>query len=183
MTSFNFAKLCLVFLIYKNFHHVSGFYTQPMLSARFKQQPVLKATQPTSFNISTTPPLKINDKAYDPVYSESSRFLSSTKTWWNLNTANRSGLLIYLVPAVLSQLIVLDKALPFVINRVVQYVQPTFIALLFSLSSLRSIRLVQTIMLASISTGIACMLVDTYQAGANWAPLHAKCDSYALITG
>jgi hypothetical protein len=86
-------------------------------------------------------------------------------------------------PAFLAQLMVLQTAVPFVLDRLTQYLQPIFILTSLLLLQPKGPVVLQALLWSSVALGFGCMLVDTYNAGATWVPLMAGNDSYAVITG
>lgn len=103
--------------------------------------------------------------------------------WWKKQSEGRSGLLVYLVPAFSSQYQLLRTAVPFCVDRMVQYMQPLNLLILSALSKPSGINLLRAGLWASIGLGGFKMLQDTYIAGSNWLPAHAQADSYAIVTG
>ena len=106
----------------------------------------------------------------------------SLQTWWETHTKGSRGILIWLMPALLSQLMILRTVVPFFMDRLSQYLQPLTIAGLLALTPGKGIRTIQKILLTSAGIGTCFMFRDTYCAGSSWLPLEAKEDSYAIIT-
>lgn len=107
----------------------------------------------------------------------------SLKSWWENHTKGSRGILIWLMPALLSQLAILRTVVPFFMDRLSQYMQPLAIAVLVALTPGKGLRAFQNILLVGAGLGTCLMFRDTYCAGSSWLPLEAKDDSYAVITG
>ena len=105
------------------------------------------------------------------------------RTWWESHTKGSKGLLIWLMPALLSQLSILRTVIPFFTERLSQYIQPMGIAMLVGLTPGKGIRALRNLLLSSAAIGAGFMFRDTFCAGSSWLPLEAKEDSYAVITG
>ena len=109
--------------------------------------------------------------------------MPSIYQWWERKTRGSSGLLLVLVPAMLSQLMILKTAIPFFVDRLSQYLQPVYVGTLVTLFQPQGPKIIQSILLASSLLGGLFMLVDTYRAGSSWIPLVPQEDSYAVVTG
>ena len=107
----------------------------------------------------------------------------SMRTWWESHTKGSKGLLIWLMPALLSQLAILRTVIPFFTELLSQYIQPMGIAMLVGLTPGKGIRALRNLLLSSAAIGAGFMFRDTFCAGSSWLPLEAKEDSYAVITG
>jgi hypothetical protein len=92
-----------------------------------------------------------------PAASSNSTTIPEMIDWWEKKTAKRKGLLIWMVPAVLGQLIVLNRAVPFVIDRLSQYMQPIFIMTSLLLWQRNGPIAMQALLWSSIALGIGCM--------------------------
>eukprot|EP01038_Epipyxis_sp_PR26KG_P009007 gene9007-12149_t len=103
--------------------------------------------------------------------------------WWEKISHNRSGLLILLIPSLFNQIQMLSQAIPFVISRLSQYIQP--LSLIFSLMMIypSGLKTIQLALKFSILTSFIYMFYDTSKAGMKWLPIVALNDSYAIITG
>ena len=107
----------------------------------------------------------------------------SVYTWWENQTKGSRGILVWLMPAILSQLMILRTVVPFFTDRLSQYMQPLSIATILALMPGKGLRLLQNICLASAGVGTFFMFRDTYSAGSSWLPLESREDSYAVVTG
>eukprot|EP01041_Mallomonas_annulata_P008737 gene8737-18056_t len=107
----------------------------------------------------------------------------SLKEWIDNKIANRRGLLVWLLPALYAQMVVLRAAFPFVYNRMMQYIQPELVALSLMLSTATGSRVVQTGIWTSVFIGTGFMFYDTLAAGAGWLAVTPSNDSYAIVTG
>ena len=114
---------------------------------------------------------------------EQQRQQLTLQTWWDSHTKGSRGILVWLMPAILSQLVILRTVVPFFTDRLSQYMQPLSIAILLALTPARGLRLLQNICLASAAVGTCFMFRDTYLAGSSWLPLETREDSYAVVTG
>ena len=103
--------------------------------------------------------------------------------WWKRQSEGRSGLLVKLAPTLATQFQLVRTAVPFCVDRMVQYIQPLNLVMLATLSKPRGIRALQYGLLASIGLGGLKMLQDSFAAGSNWLPAYAQEDSYAVVTG
>lgn len=120
--------------------------------------------------------MKINMKL-KPVYT--------VRKWWKEQSNGRSGILVFLLPALIMQLQIFAATAPFVIERLTQYLNPP-LAILAGIALLRPINgisFLQQTLWISMAVGAVSMLYDTYTAGVNWSPLHPAVDSYAVVTG
>ncbi len=120
---------------------------------------------------------------YGDLYRRDSKSLSSLYKWWVQRTKGRSGLLVLLVPAMISQMIILRTAVPFLIDRLSQYLQPLYIGTLITLFQPQGPNIIKSVLLSGIAIGGMFMLIDTYQTGSSWVPLQPQSDSYAVVTG
>ena len=107
----------------------------------------------------------------------------SIETWWEGQTKGSRGILIWLLPALLSQLVILKSVVPLFTDRISQYLQPLAVFLFVALTPGKGMRLFQNIMLTSSAIGTCFMFRDTYCAGSSWLPLEPREDSYAVVTG
>ena len=107
----------------------------------------------------------------------------SIEKWWEGQTKGSRGILIWLLPAVLSQLVILKSVVPLFTDRISQYLQPLAVFLFVALTPGKGLRLFQNIMLTSSAIGTCFMFRDTYCAGSSWLPLEPREDSYAVVTG
>jgi len=107
----------------------------------------------------------------------------SMRSWWESHTKGSRGILIWLMPALLSQLAIMRTVVPFFTDRLSQYLQPMAIAMFVGLSPGKGLRMLQNVLLTSAGIGACFMFRDTYCAGSSWLPLEAKEDSYAVVTG
>ena len=82
-----------------------------------------------------------------------SKVESAIKRWWERNTAGSKGLLVYLFPAVCSQLAVLRTAVPFFLDRLSQYLQPIYIGLSFLLTQKSGAGIIQATLWTSVLIG------------------------------
>jgi len=120
---------------------------------------------------------------YGDLYRRDRKSLSSLYKWWVQRTKGRSGLLVLLVPAMISQMIILRSAVPFLIDRLSQYLQPLYIGTLITLFQPQGPNIIKSVLLSGIAIGGMFMLIDTYQTGSSWVPLQPQSDSYAVVTG
>lgn len=103
---------------------------------------------------------------------------------WRSLSEGRSGLLVILVPAVLTQAFLLHRVLHFFVDRLVQYLNPALIGVSLLLRSPRTLDILQSCIWSVISIGGAFMLHDTFKTGSSWSPLAPpETEAYALITG
>lgn len=110
-------------------------------------------------------------------------FDETIANWWAKLTKGRSGLLLFLAPIVAGQFRILRATLPFLTDRVLQYIQPNTLLFLSVISQQKGVRIFKTILLCSICLGLVQMVQDTIVAGSAWLPATPSEDSYALITG
>lgn len=122
------------------------------------------------------------DNLRKPLHDEP-QWLPTLSKWWRERTQGRRGLLVILVPALLSQLMILRTAVPFCLDRLTQYVQPLYLLTSVVLFQRNGPRFLQSVLLSGVCTGTLFMLIDTYTAGSNWVLLSPKPDSYAVVTG
>jgi hypothetical protein len=78
---------------------------------------------------------------------------SLIKKWWQRNTKDSKGLLIYLFPAVCAQLSILRTAVPFFLDRLSQYLQPIYMGLSFLLLQNRGASIIQATLWTSVLIG------------------------------
>ena len=124
------------------------------------------------------------NETISPLDSFDAGLLSSTLRRWRSFSEGRSGLLVILVPAVLTQAFILQRILPFFVDRLVQYLNPTLIAISMLLQNPRTLDVVQSGIWSVVSIGGAYMLYDTFQTGSSWSPLAPpETETFALITG
>ena len=90
---------------------------------------------------------------------------TSWKGWWEEKSARNSGLIVYLVPSMLAQLLVLQHTFPLVFSRFLQYVPPEILFL--SVSSLNSqvFRVVGAVLWSTVFVGVGMMFFDSLIAG------------------
>ena len=117
-----------------------------------------------------------------------SKFRRAKKNWlaelWLEKTKNSRGLLIYLVPALLNQIFLLQSMSIFLFDRVAQYFQPVVVIFAGALTNSEWTKFVRNNLLVSLQLGAVYMLKDTITAGSYWAPLGRPLnDSYAVVTG
>ena len=82
--------------------------------------------------------------------------------WWQRNTADSKGLLIYLLPAVCAQFTILRTAVPFFLDRLSQYLQPIYMGLSFLLLQKRGASIVQATLWTSVLIGASAATLSTY---------------------
>ena len=110
--------------------------------------------------------------------------LKDIRKWTDEHTRGRRGLLVYILPSLLTQVETLQKAIPFVLDRFIQYIQP--LNVLSSVLLLRQsigLRVIETSLWAGIGFGALWMIFDTYSTGPKWLPCQARNDSHAIIIG
>lgn len=78
---------------------------------------------------------------------------AAIERWWERNTLGSKGLLVYLFPAVCSQLAVLRTAVPFFLDRLSQYLQPIYMGLSFLLLQKRGAGIIQATLWSSVLIG------------------------------
>jgi hypothetical protein len=103
--------------------------------------------------------------------------------WWERVTENRTGLLILLVPSLISQLLLLQTVVPFCFDRLIQYMQPFYLTWTLLLSSSRGVNVLRASLLGCSLISMIIMIADTYRVGSYWSPALAREDSYAVVTG
>lgn len=110
--------------------------------------------------------------------------VTSAYKWWEEITKGRSGLIVFLLPGIVSQMIILKRASTLLLGRLAEYIQPIQVIMSVSLA-LKPIgpRLIQGSLMTSLFIGLLYMLHDTFEIGSMWQPLTPKPDAYALITG
>lgn len=111
--------------------------------------------------------------------------LHSMREWWKGQSKGRTGILVVLLPFLMTQLQIFATTAPLVLERLTQYLNPP-LSILTSTALLRSmngISYLQRALWVSMAMGTACMLYDTLTAGASWSPLLPAADSYAIVTG
>ena len=108
---------------------------------------------------------------------------TSWKEWWDENTIERSGLFVYIFPAILAQLVVLNTAFPVVLSRLLEYVPSEMLGLSVLLLNANSQKFINSLAWTSVFTGIGFMFYDTLLTGASWSPMNSGDGSYAIITG
>lgn len=86
--------------------------------------------------------------------------------WWQRNTADSKGLLIYLLPAVCAQFTILRTAVPFFLDRLSQYLQPIYMGLSFLLLQKRGASIVQATLWTSVLIGASATLCQHTQESA-----------------
>ena len=153
---------------------VQGFHNRlPNFQPRLPWTNSLDA-QPVSYSNDTLSPLDTFDAG----------MLSATLWRWRSFSEGRSGLLVILVPAALTQAFILQRILPFFVDRLVQYLNPTLIVISMLLQSPKTLDLVQSGIWGVISMGGAYMLYDTFKTGSLWSLVPPpESDTFALITG
>jgi len=121
---------------------------------------------------------------YDTQVGDSVVNAEALLKWWEKKSIGRKGLLVWLMPALLSQLALLQTIIPFITDRLLQYVQPELVIVTTMLSRQVTLNVLKVAFSASIWTGLWYMLQDTYVAGSRWSPVGKPAgDSYALVTG
>jgi hypothetical protein len=116
--------------------------------------------------------------------NEERKEYTSFLDWWEAKTAKSHGLLIYFMPAIVSQVKLLSNMGLFLLDRMGQYLQPTMLAATFALFTPVGMETIRKAMIASILISGVFMFIDTYRAGAYWTPLQSPSnDSYAVVTG
>ena len=80
---------------------------------------------------------------------------AAVKKWWARNTLGSKGLLIYLFPALYSQIAVLRTAVPFFLDRLSQYLQPIYMGLSFLLLQKRGASIIQATLWSSVLIGLS----------------------------
>lgn len=126
--------------------------------------------------------------------TKSRRSLSSSPTisfrlsnqlteWWEKLTEGRSGLLLFLAPTIVSQFRILQTTVPFCVDRVLQYVQPLNLFLLFSTTQAKQLPVLKSIIVGGLALGAFQMVKDSFAAGFSWLPAQPSVDSFALVTG
>lgn len=80
---------------------------------------------------------------------------SLIQKWWQRNTKDSKGLLIYLFPAVCAQLSILRTAVPFFLDRLSQYLQPIYMGLSFLLLQNRGASVIQATLWTSVLIGVS----------------------------
>ena len=109
--------------------------------------------------------------------------LTFIQKWWDNNTKGRSGLLLLLVPIFIGQLRLVCAAIPFVIDRSIQYINPFSLATLFVTLQPKGLAYLQISLLTSMGLGIVAMMKDSYFTASSWLPIFPRQDSYAIVTG
>jgi hypothetical protein len=79
--------------------------------------------------------------------------LNLLRAWWERNTSGSKGLLIYLFPAICSQIAILSTAVPFFLDRLSQYLQPIYIGLSFLMLQKRGPGIIQATLWTSVLIG------------------------------
>lgn len=106
---------------------------------------------------------------------------SLIKKWWQRNTKDSKGLLIYLFPAVCAQLSILRTAVPFFLDRLSQYLQPIYMGLSFLLLQNRGASIIQATLWTSVLIGkilsYGRVLFCDYYIG-EWFVLHVLLSSF-----
>ena len=99
---------------------------------------------------------------------------SGLMKWWQRNTADSKGLLIYLLPAVCAQFTILRTAVPFFLDRLSQYLQPIYMGLSFLLLQKRGASIVQATLWTSVLIGASATTLSTYSGVLLllWLPCH-----------
>ena len=109
--------------------------------------------------------------------------LTDFKEWWEDKSKGRSGLLVFLVPAVISQISILKRVTPFIFGITSQYIDPISLLTYYSLKNKYMLQYAKRFTLACVGFSFVSMMTDLYFGGSLFIPLVAKSDSYALITG
>jgi hypothetical protein len=94
-----------------------------------------------------------------------------------------SGLLVILLPSLIVQFAVLQRAVPFIISRLSQYLSPVNVMMSLALQHRQGRFLFNTVLWTGIFLGAVYMVVDTFTLGASWTPLSPSNESFALVTG
>jgi short-subunit dehydrogenase len=105
--------------------------------------------------------------------------------WWGGKTKGRRGVLVWFMPAFLSQMVVVQTMLPFLLDRLLLYQQPELLLLTAALSQPMLQKGLKLVISSGIWSGVVFMAYDSYRAGSKWTPFSAGVsgDSYALVTG
>lgn len=125
----------------------------------------------------------VNSKDQVPISQSTPASSTSFYKWWENQTKGSRGLLVIVIPAIASQVMILQRAIPFFTDRLSQYLQPVYVFSIIALVSPRGNKWIQLVLSSSIAIGAFFMLQDTYQAGSSWLPLETQPDSYSVITG
>jgi hypothetical protein len=110
-------------------------------------------------------------------------FQSNVEDAWGNVIKNRSGILIFLIPAMISQYRLLSAAFPFFIDRAFQYIHPLQFISLGALYSKAGVHAARFVLCASIASGVVCMLQDSFALGSVWSSMTPKNDSVAIVLG
>ena len=105
--------------------------------------------------------------------------------WWIKSTQGRKGLLIWIIPAFLTRLAVLQTILPFFVDRVLQYVDPGVLAVAAVVSNPWGISGAKLALSISAWAGLVALLRDTWYFGGQWTPLVSpqSGEAYAVVNG
>ena len=109
--------------------------------------------------------------------------LTGFKEWWEVKSKGRSGLLVYLVPALIAQISILRRVTPFIFGITSQYIDPINLFTYYSLKNKYMLHYAKRFTLACVGFSFVSMMIDLYFGGSLFIPLVARSDSYALITG
>lgn len=153
----------------------------PLLSA-----PPMSRPRPPHTDLSSTALLRVWNKTSAATSSMGAgrRMLEDPFAWWESYSRNSTGVLVFVVPALVAQLALLQRIMPFVVSRLMQYLNPTALCISLLLRSPKGLALVQTGILGSALVGGLFMLRDTFLTGGLWTPLSPPDQqAYAVITG
>ena len=126
----------------------------------------------------------VRNKTNEFMLSPGRHTVAATTSSWERFTRGRRGLLVYLGPAVFSQLLLLQRIFSFLFSRLVQYLNPLLIGVSIAMQSPRTLQLLQTAIWSSVAIGTLYMLTDTLRCGVLWAPLAPpEHEAVAVVTG
>jgi hypothetical protein len=109
--------------------------------------------------------------------------ITTQKKLVSSNQSKRSGLLVILLPALNAQARLLFAALPFFLDRMMQYYPPINLVALAALSSTIGTRLLGTFLWSTATISFGSMLYDSFVLGADWSPSWSQADSFAVLFG
>ena len=143
--------------------------------------------------IPPTPPINYNEmnqnwkengkKAINFLFPVLNLTRSDHNTTSTKELKKRYGLLIILQPTFMTQIKLLQTILPFIFDRLIQYISPINLLTAIALMYPKGRQFITTSLMGSVALGSLFMLSDTFLLGNKWNPLIATNDSYALITG
>jgi hypothetical protein len=120
---------------------------------------------------------------YQDSDDENPEFYQPFKDWWSQNTQGHSGLAIYVVPIIVTQLSVVKRATPFLINICTQYLDPLNLVVLYGIQQRQLIRVFKSLALIYLGLNGLSMVSDLCFGGATFLSFHPTKESFALITG